>query len=53
MQAKSESDVIFFLQLLSKILTCTLHLASRESMDHLRIGLIHKGSIDYKSLTTL
>ena len=55
---KSDSDVIFCLRLLSKTLTCTLHLSLRKSIDHLcftpirRIGLIHKLSIDYKSLIT-
>ena len=45
---KSDSDVIFCLQLLSKTLTCTLHLSENESIDHLcikpilRTGLIHK-----------
>ena len=45
---KSDSDVILCLQLLSKTLTCTLHLSKRESIDHLCInpilwiGLIHK-----------
>ena len=45
---KSESDEILCLQLLSKTLTCTLHLSQNESIDHLcinpilRIGLIHK-----------
>ena len=45
--AKSDSDVVFCLQLFSKTLTCTLHLSSCESIDHLcvkpilRIGLIH------------
>ena len=44
---KSDSDVIFCLQMLSKILTCTLHLSKRESIDNLCInpilwiGLIH------------
>ena len=45
---KSDSDEMFCLQLLSKQLTCTLHLTKRESTDHLCInpilwiGLIHK-----------
>ena len=45
---KSDSDTILCLQLLSKILTCTLHLSLRESIDHLcmypilKIGLLHK-----------
>ena len=45
---KSDSDVIFSLQLLSKTLTCTLYLGQREPIDHLcinpilRIELIHK-----------
>ena len=45
---KSDSDVILCLQLLSKTLTCTLHLSKHESIDHLCInpilwiGLIHK-----------
>ena len=45
---KSDSDVILCLQLLSKTLTCTLHLSIHESIDHLCInpilwkGLIHK-----------
>ena len=47
-QAKSDSDVVFCLQLLSKTLFCTLHLSLRESIYHLcinpilRIGLKHK-----------
>ena len=59
MPTKSDSDVIFCLQLLSKTLNCTLHLSYRELIGHmcinpiLRIGLIHKSSIDYKSLITL
>ena len=50
---------VFCLQLLSKTLTCTHPLSQRELMDHLCInpilwmGLIHKWSIDYKSLKTL
>ena len=32
---KSDSDVIFCLQLLNKTLTCTFHLSYRESIDHL------------------
>ena len=46
--AKSDSDGMFCLQLLSKTLTCTLHLSLCELIDHLcinpspRIGLIHK-----------
>ena len=45
---KRDSDVKLCLQLLSKTLTCSLHLSKRESIDHLcinpilRIGLIHK-----------
>ena len=45
---KSDSDVIFCLQVLSKTLTCALHLSNRKLIDHfcinpiLRIGLIHK-----------
>ena len=45
---KSYSGVILCLQLLSKTLTCTLHLSYSESIDHLcinpiqRIGLIRK-----------
>ena len=39
---KSESDVVFYLQLLSKILTCTLQLSLCESIDHSWIGLIPK-----------
>ena len=48
MPAKSESGVVFCLQFLSKILTCTLHLSLCESIYHLCInpilwiGLIHK-----------
>ena len=48
MPAKSDSDVVFCLQLLSKTLTCTLHLNQCESIYHvcinaiLRIGLMHK-----------
>ena len=37
---KSDSDVIFCLQLLSKTLTCTLHLSLRESIAHLCINPI-------------
>ena len=57
--ANSDSDVVLCLQLLSKTLTRTCHLSCGESIDHLcinliqRIGLIHKWSIDYKSLITL
>ena len=46
--AKSDSDVIFCLQVLSKALSCTLHLSKPESIDHvcinpiLWIGLLHK-----------
>ena len=32
--AKSDSDIIFRLQLLSKILTCTLHLSFPELIHH-------------------
>ena len=45
---KSDRDVILCLQLLSKILTCTIHLNYLESIDHLCInpilwiGLTHK-----------
>ena len=59
MPAKSDSDVVFCLQLLSKILTYTLRFCLFKSIDHLcinpirRIGLIHKRSIDSKSLITL
>ena len=54
MPTKSDSDVIFCLQLLSRTLTCSLHLRYHELIDHLCInpilwtGLIHKWSIDYK-----
>ena len=47
-QTESDSDVIVCLQLLSEILTCTLHFCLRETIDHmcinpiLWIGLIHK-----------
>ena len=57
--ANSGSDVVLCLQLLSKTLTRTCYLSWEESIDHscinpiLRIGLIHKWSIDYKSLITL
>ena len=37
---KSDSDVIFCLQSLSKTLTCTLHLSIRESINHLCINPI-------------
>ena len=37
---KSDSDVGFCLQLLSKTLTCTLHLSLYESIDHLCINSI-------------
>ena len=45
---KSDSDIIFCLQLVSKTLTCTRHLSVGEWIDHLcinpimRIGLIYK-----------
>ena len=45
---KSDSDVMFCLQLLSKTLACPLNLSEREPIDHLcinpilRIGLMHK-----------
>ena len=48
MPAKSDSDIILCLQLLSKTLKCALHLSIRQSIDHLCInpilwiGLIHK-----------
>ena len=51
--AMSDSDVMFCLQLF-KTLTCTVHFSLCESIDHscinpiLRIGLIHKWSINYK-----
>ena len=35
---KSDSDVVFCLQLLSKTLTCKLHLSLRESIYHLCIN---------------
>ena len=38
MPTKSDSDVILCSQLLSKTLTCTLHLSIRESIDHLCIN---------------
>ena len=59
MPTESDSDVIFCLQLLSKTLKCTFNLSILESIDHLcinsihRIGLIHKLSIDFKSLKIL
>ena len=37
---KSDSDVIFCLQLLSKALVCTFHLSHCESIDHLFINPI-------------
>ena len=45
---KSDSDVIFCLQLLSKTV-----LNLYMSLELMRIGLIHKWSIDYKSLVIL
>ena len=57
--ANSDSVVVLCLQLLSKTLTRTFYLSWGESIDHLcinpilRIGLIHKWSIHYKSLITL
>ena len=48
MPTNSDSDIILCLQLLSKTLTCTLHLSIRQSIDHicinpiLQIGSIHK-----------
>ena len=59
MPAKSDSDVVFCLRLLSKTFTFTLHLSQCESIDHmcinpiLRIRLMHKWSINSKSLITL
>ena len=56
---KGDNDVILCLELLSKTQTYALHLSLCESIDHLcinpisRIGLIHEGSIYYKSLITL
>ena len=56
---KSDTDEIFCLQLLSKTFICTFILSLRESRDHLcinpirRTGLIHKWSIDSRSLITL
>ena len=58
MPTKSDSDVIFCLQFLTKTLTCTLILSKRQSIYHLCInpilwiGLIHKCSVDSKSLIT-
>ena len=57
--ANSDSGVVLCLQLLSRTLTRTFYLSWGKSIDHLcinpilRIGLIHKWSIDYKSLITL
>ena len=59
MPTKSDSDIIFCLQLLSKTLICTLHLSLCESIGHLcinpilQIGLIHKWSINSKFVITL
>ena len=56
---KSDSDVIFCLQLLSKTLTCALHLKFCESRDQLcinpilRIWLIYKWFIGCQSPITL
>ena len=57
--AKSDSDIIFLLIIVRKTIMCTLHLSYWELIDHLcinpilRIGLILKRSIDYKSLINL
>ena len=37
---KSDSDELFWLQLLSETLTCTLHFCWRESIDHLCLNPI-------------
>ena len=56
---KSDSDIIFCLQFLSQILTCTPHFRYHELKDHLDInpilwiGLIHMWAIDHKSLLAL
>ena len=42
---KSDSDIIFCLQLLSKILTCIVHLSQRELIDHLCINPILNQSL--------
>ena len=39
---KSDSNVIFCLQLFSKTLTCTLHLSLRESRDHCINPIVNK-----------
>ena len=58
MPTKNDSDILFCLQILSKILTYEHHFSLYESIYHLcinpilRIGLIHKWSIDCKSLIT-
>ena len=41
-QTKSDSDVIFYLQLISKTFTRTLHLSLCKSRDHWCINLTHK-----------
>ena len=38
---KSDSDVMFCLQLLSKTFTCTLHLSKRNSRDHSVLQIIY------------
>ena len=56
---QSDSDVVFCLQLLSKTLTCTLHLSYCELISPLcinpilRIGIIQKWFFDSMSLITL
>ena len=56
---KSDSDVVFGLQLMSETLTFARHLSWRDSIDHpcinpiLRIGLVHWRAIDYRSLIAL
>ena len=40
MPIKSESDVIFCLQLIGQTLICTLHLSKHKSIDHLCINPI-------------
>ena len=56
---KNDSDIVPCLQLLSKTLTCTLHLSYCESLDHLCInpilwiGSIHEWHINPKTLISL
>ena len=51
--ANSDSGVIFCLQLLSKILTCTLNLSKQESIDQLCINPILQIGLIYTDLSII